>query len=208
MAASEKSEVFLAVLKRIGKWLLWLVAALVMLVVILYGWIFAKEYFDNRPYQITKYAEISIGDSREEVLYALGEPPEFIETKPSNNVENQFKEFNLIAQSNDYYEETPKFKKSKEWLYTEGERRIDIAFDMSNGRVKSIACYSGRTYLCPYIFGIHDGSREEDVLSHLGKPTSEKIDGITKVIRYSQYNLTLYLTKRQVYMLKVSKDAD
>lgn len=206
MSASETAEAILIVIRRLGKWILWLVAGIFTLLLLALGWMEGKKYIDNKPYRATMYAGMNIGDPQNKVLYTLGPPPQFINPAPQVNDENPFSQFDQIIDSNNP-EEKSTYLDSKEWLYTEGSKRIDVAFDALGGRVKSIACYSNSYYSCPPLFGIHDGSSEEEVLSHLGKPTSEKIDGVTKTIRYSDYNLTLYLMKRQVYMLMISENA-
>lgn len=201
MTASDSAEAFLIVIKRIGKFLLWLLAGAIAILLAIFGLAEWKKYSDNKPYRATSYAEISLGDTQNEILYSLGPPPNFI--GPTQSV-LEIKEAEDIKED----EKNLSFSDSKEWLYTDRQGRIDVAFDKPGGRVISIACYSDSYFLCPTIFGIHDGSNENDVISHLGQPSSERIDGVAKIIRYSQYNLTLYLAKRQVYMLKVSENAD
>ncbi len=200
------AEAFLIVVKRLGKWALWLVASVAIIFVLALGWVKGKEYFDNRPYRAFRYAEISIGDAQKEVLYVLGPPPHFIDPAPPINDGNSFSKFGRVVDGKKP-EEKVTYLDSREWLYTGSQRRTDVVFDKPKGRVTSIACFSESSYSCPALFGIQDGSGEDDVLSQLGTPASEEIDGVTKTARYPQYNLTLYLAKRRVYMLKVSEGA-
>lgn len=206
MTAAESAEAFLIVVKRLTKWALWLLAGLAVLVALALGWVKGKEHIDNRPYRAVRYADIGIGDAQKEVLYVLGPPPHFIDPAPPANDGNPFSKFGRVVDGKKP-EEKVAYTDSKEWLYTGYQRRTDVGFDKAGGRVTSVACFSESSYSCPSLYGIRDGSTEDDVLSQLGKPTSEELDGVTKTVRYPQYNLTLYLEKRRVYMLKVSEGA-
>lgn len=206
MTASESAEAFLIVIKRVGKWMLLLIVGVAILVFGSLGWLEFNDYLEKRPFKATKYADVSLGSSYDEVIYILGPPPHFLSPKASIKYSNLASSDDPVVETENSTEKS-NYSESSEWLYTENLKRIDIALDAPKGRVKSIACYSESAYFCPGIYGIHDGSSEDDVLSHLGKPASEVIDGTAKIIRYPQYNLTLYLTKRQVYMIKISKNA-
>lgn len=206
MTAAESAEAILIVLKRLGKWGLWLLAGLAVLFAVALGWVKGKEYIDNRPHRALRYAEIGIGDAQKEVLYVLGPPPHFIDPAPPANDGNPFSKFGRVVDGKKP-EEKVTYADSREWLYTGHDWRTDIGFDKPGGRVTSVACYSKSSYSCPSLYGIRDGSNEDDVLAQLGKPASEELDGVTKTVRYPQYNLTLYLEKRRVYMLKVSEEA-
>lgn len=206
MTAAESAEVFLIVVKRLGKWALWLLSALAAIFVLALAWEKGKEYIDNRPYRAVRYADIGLGDAQKEVLYVLGPPPHFIHPARTLNDGNPFSKFGRVVDGAKP-EEKVSYTDSNEWLYTVHQGRTDVAFDKAGGRVTSIACFSESSYSCPSLYGIRDGSSEDDVLSQLGKPASEELDGVTKTVRYPQYNLTVYLEKRRVYMLKVSEGA-
>jgi len=193
MATSGSVEIFINATRKIGKWLLWLFIGAIAILLLFVAWMEWKKYSDNKPYKVTKYAEVTLGDAQKEIVYILGPPPNFI--SPTRSADNIGPEIQ------------PSYNDSIEWLYPDETKRIDLGFDAPRGQVFSIACYSEGYFNCPTLFGIHDGSSEDEVLSHLGKPSTEEVDGVTKTIRYPQYNLTLYLTKRKVYMLKVSQDA-
>jgi hypothetical protein len=94
-----------------------------------------------------------------------------------------------------------------EWSYkiTSDDSRIDVVFD-ADKKVKSIQCYSNGYLNCPSVFGLHDGSTEDDVIARLGKPTSEAVNGVAKRMVYDPYNVMFYLTKKQVYMIYVTED--
>lgn len=93
-----------------------------------------------------------------------------------------------------------------EWSYAPSEAsRWDIEFTPT-GVVREIACFSTGSDECPTLFGIRDGSTEEDVRQQLGAPADEKLDGVTKRMRYPAFNVTVHLKKRRVYWLRVSQD--
>jgi hypothetical protein len=55
--------------------------------------------------------------------------------------------------------------------------RLDVAFDAIK-KVKQILCYSEGYLNCPSVFGLDDGSTEEEVIARLGKPTSAAVSGV------------------------------
>lgn len=203
MSANQSAEAVLIVIKRLGKWALWLIAALTVLGCLVAGGMWTREYFANRPHPAKRYAELTLGDTQKEVLYALGPPPAFIDFTPvkDGNVTPGFR----VVDGKDVNEKVT-YNNSTGWMYGD-QQRIDVDFDQPGGRVVSIACFSESSYSCPALFSLQTGSGEDDVLSQLGKPGSEKLDGVTKTMRYPQYNLTVLLEKRRVYMLKLSENA-
>ena len=205
MSANQSAEAVLIVIKRLGKWALWLIAALAVLGCLIAGGFWTRDYIANRPHPAKRYADLNLGDTQKEVLYAFGPPPEFIDPMPFKQDGKVFIDFKRIANSKDTHEKVT-YNDSKEWMYRDN-RNIDVDFDKPGGRVVSIACFSENPYSCPALYGLRTGSNENDVLSQLGKPGSEKLDGVTKVMHYPQYNLAVYFEKRRVFMLKLSEKA-
>ena len=203
MSANQSAEAVLIVIKRLGKWVLWLIAALAVLGCLIAGGYWTRDYIANRPHPAKRYADLNLGDTQKEVLYALGPPPAFIDFTPANDG-NMFPGFRVVDGKD--VNEKVTYNSSTGWMYGD-QRRIDVDFDKPGGRVVSIACFSESSYLCPALYGLRTGSVEDDVLSQLGKPGSEKLDGVTKTMRYPQYNLVVLLEKRRVYMLKLSENA-
>lgn len=156
---------------------------------------------------MTSYAEVKLGDSAEQVRYALGHPPTFLHKSEETKTGNPFDEFLEVVKSDDPAK-AHLLKQSNVWQYPgRTSTEISVTFDKPGGVVDSVACYSQGSYSCPSVFGIEDGTSEEEVVEHLGKPDAETLDQAAKVMRYNRYNLTLYLVKKQVYMLEVTAPA-
>ncbi len=195
-----------------GKWTLWLLAGLLAIACLVWAGLWLREYLNERPHQAKRYAGLNLGDQHKEVLYALGPPKHYLMPPAPALAGKSPLPFGAadkmvwdVAQGAEHKET---FQESAEWLYAEdGGKRLDVAFDKAGGQVVSIACFSEGFYRCPALYGIRDGTTEEQVLSHLGKPAATEIDGVAKIVRYPQFNLTLYMSKRQVYMLKLSEGA-
>jgi hypothetical protein len=207
MSANEKAEAFLIVVKRLLKWAALALLAAAGLIGALYGYERYQESQRNKPYLLTSYAEVKLGDSAEQVRYALGHPPTFLYKGDETKTGNPFDQFLEVVKSDDL-SKAHLLKESKVWQYPgRTNTEISVTFDKPGGVVDSIACYSQGSYSCPSVFGIEDGTSEDAVLEHLGKPDAEKLDQAAKVMRYNRYNLTLYLVKKQVYMLEVTAPA-
>lgn len=205
MSATQSAEAVLIVIKRLGKWALWLVASLAILGGLIAGGIWTREYIVNRPYAATRYADLNLGDTQKEVLYAFGPPPFFIDPTPVKDDGNVFSAFGRVVDSKDRNEKVT-YSDSTVWMYGD-KPRIDVDFDKPGGLVVAITCFSESSYSCPALYGLRTGSGEDDVLSQLGTPGSEKLEGLVKTMSYPQYNLAVFLEKRRVYMLKLSKNA-
>jgi hypothetical protein len=202
MSASETAEAFLIVVKRLAKWALWALVVVSVLFGLVLAGVWLKDRWDNQPYALTKYANVTLGDGREQVRYALGAPEEFVAARePGDTDENR--DAKIITSADDPLD--LKVMESPGWIYEKTRHRITVAFDPKTHKVTWVGCYSQSVYECPSVFGLNDGDDEDEVLEHLGKPDGERLDGTVKIIRYDKYNLTLYLTKKKVYMLRISE---
>ncbi|MDM7950089.1 hypothetical protein [Hydrogenophaga sp.] len=211
MSGAQSAESALIVIKRLGKWAAWCFAGLVLLACLFVAGVWVNQYIENRPYQANRYADLDLGDEKQEVLYASGPPTHYAlpppPTLPTAAPPAPWEEDQIVWEVGKSGIPSDTYEQSSLWFYVLGDRRIDVYFDKPGGRVSAIGCFSKSSFLCPTIFGIRDGSKEEDVLSHLGPPASEQLHDMTKSLRYPQYNLTLLLEKRRVYLLKVSAGA-
>ncbi len=197
-----KAAAVFIVIKRLLKWIALFLLAGVVLISFITAY---KEYQNNqlnKPRLITEYADLKLGASQEHVKYVLGDPPEFLvsenkepETLKGTGFRQVYKndkiEGHLISQSD-------------VWFYDYQNHLISVSFDKPGGIIAEIACITSANFSCPEIFGIRDGSGEEDVLKSLGEPDSEVTKDSVKVMRYNRYNVTLHLKKKKVYYLTVT----
>jgi hypothetical protein len=161
-----------------------------------------QRYQRDKPRLLAEYAGLKLGESQEHVKYVLGNPPEFMVfgTKDPNNGN---REGPRVIQTNDK-NEGHLISQSDVWFYPDQQTTKTIDFDKPGGVITSITCITQTTYGCPAIFGIRYGTEEDRVFEHLGKPDAEVFRDSVKVLRYNRYNMTLYLTKKKVYMLEVT----
>jgi hypothetical protein len=199
MSANVKAEAILIVIKRVLKWIGFALLAGVVLAIIFSSYDEFQRYQRDKPRLLTEYAGLKLGESQEHVKYVLGNPPEFLvfgaKDDPRVILTKDKNEGHLIAQSD-------------VWFYPDQQTTKTIEFDKPGGVITSISCISQTTYGCPEIFGIRDGTDEDHVLKHLGNPDAEVFRDSAKVLRYNRYNMTLYLTKKKVYMLEVTASSE
>jgi len=146
-----------------------------------------------------QYCDLDLGMSMEEVIYIKGEPT-FVLGEESNDP--IFRGREVIA-----VEKLLGMKGVKnylDWQYEnpKSSSRIDVYFSTKTNKISTIGCYSKGIGECN-ILGIYSGMSEDAVFDILGKPEHVKIDGVTKIIEYPHLNLTLYLSHKTVYMIKI-----
>ncbi|UUZ68477.1 hypothetical protein LP416_31040 [Polaromonas sp. P2-4] len=206
MSANETVEALLVVIKRFMKWI-----GIGILIVVAIGVLFGlydhlSEYWQNKPYALTKYADVALGMSKEEVAYTKGIPKQVIGNlivdKPTG------RQYHDVI-SVDKIEKGKEVKDFSQWSYEiSGLSYLDVVFDEKTKKVKSIICYSSDdSFSCTSVFGLHNGSYEKAVKERLSAPDLETIEGDIKIMPYKRFNLTLYLEQMKVYQFVVSKDA-
>lgn len=204
MTAAESAEAILIVIKRLAKWALTLVLGMVLLGFVLWLGKYGVDWYQARPYAGTKYLGVSLGDSRDEVYYALGQPNDVLAADDSQQ-DGPWKHYRLVPVKDIPSPRTP--KDYAEWVYAPSNAsRWDIDFS-PDGKVRGIGCYSVGSYGCPALYGVRDGATEDEVRAQLGSPAREELDGVTKRMRYPAFNVTIFLEKRRVYRLRLSQGA-
>lgn len=178
---------------------------------------FTYSYFSNLPKPVTKYEGISLGMSMDEVMYTLGYPSVVLyedtdQIKLANG--QTIKGSMLIHVTPSYMSKNNKSASDYfYWQYDVGgntkSKRVDIEFNEETKLVQSIGCYvndsdwvSANTCL---INGIQSLDSEEHIINRLGKPSHEKIEGVTKNLVYSNFNMSIYLARKTAYYIKVEK---
>jgi len=134
------------------------------------------------------YAGLRLGMTQEEVMHVKGYPPIVFD---GSMTKVDTKRLEKEKQVTDF----------RDWSYSEYEREIVVTFNPNRAAVTAIQCYSSKTYRCPDLSGVRDGDSENDVVRKLGNPTSSKIEGTTKEMRYRSLNIVIRLAKEQVYLV-------
>ena len=67
-----------------------------------------------------------------------------------------------------------------------------------------ISCYTEDKFArCPPVGSVKDGTSEQDAHRKLGGPAEQRIDGVTKVLRFPRLGVTLWLTQEKVYTIAI-----
>ena len=156
------------------------------------------------------YKGIKLGESMEEVIYALGEPIRVSEIDKSNS---EFKDL-LIVLNKDEYKKRGGAKNFLSWRYDKtdsfGREIYGLEFDKDSKKIRYIYCVNRETEGC-YIGGINTQMKEQEVVNLLGKPTIEKLlEGIdsetyTKFLAFKNHNLLIDLDKQKVIGIYIGK---
>lgn len=169
----------------------------------------AHADFLSKPTVAKKLAGVSLGESKDEIYYALGEPSHVLlpaEKKENCNDEQsnfKFCRSRQIAYIHDLVKEGKHPKGFDDWAYERNGFRLDIEF--SDNKIISLGCYSQSdkmNKLCQ-ANEILLGDSENTIIKKLGEPTQSRIENLYKEITYSKLNTKYFLTKRQVYMIKI-----
>ena len=167
-----------------------------------------REYRDFR-HELTVCNSVRLTDSRTDVLYRLGPPTEVLGPvesgayygfQPLLKVDGPAGDQNAMPS-------TKKLDDYDGWVYDVAEGNLTIEFDKI-GKVDVLSIYANSTKDSAWgpIAGIRNGDPEESVLS-LGTPTSNTIDGSTRVIEFADIGVCFYLVKGRAYMVKLRHPA-
>jgi hypothetical protein len=167
--------------------------------VLVVGLFFVSRYFLSLPSKQTEYAGLRLGMPMDEVIYADGVPDWVYEP----TTEGEWKGWDRIVETKDL-EKGKRVQDYDRWSFTRVGSRIDVDFDKKTNELIAVECYSeDKQSRCPLIEGIKDGDSEQDLLSRFGKPSTSKLDGVSKTIDYLELGVRFILTKQQVYLLGI-----
>jgi hypothetical protein len=172
------------------------------------GW-WSYRIIADRPQWQENYSELALGMTMKEVEYVKGIPIAVLApvNMQTNNPWDRFpgvifsKDFKSGQQAEDYL--------AWEYLLPRGASRIDADFDQNTRKLKSVECYTDGAYAiwaaCPPLLGVRYGSSEDDVISLLGQPSKQTIDGVSKRMEYRSLNAYFYLMRKKVYIMGIGK---
>jgi hypothetical protein len=160
-----------------------------------------------KPARVNSYAGVTIGQSKGEVIYALGRPSSVLETEIHTEKEGPWKKYRLnkVVEPKDG---TAELSKYNAWQYESPVTgRLDVAFDSDSesGVVSVIGCYSSTHGDCPDLLGVSAGATEDSLVATLGQPDTAALDpdSSVKTLTYTKLNASFVLSMRRVYMLRV-----
>ena len=128
---------------------------------------------------------------------------EAVDTKKPRILDN--KDLVLYGTVPDKLPKGSKVEDYEMWRYYKDDMssNLDAKFDVPDGRIVEIACFSTKENFCERVNGIGINSTESDVKKKLGEPSKETIDDLVKKIEYKNYNLEFYLAKEKVFYIIV-----
>jgi len=174
-----------------------------LVVVIAIGWVGwqVNGYLDFTR-AATRYQDVSIGMSQDEVhyrrgapamvwndgkshqLYRLGDDPASIEKLPSGASVNSFNHWNYLDKPQDFF--------SSHMIFMDYER----------GKLTSVTCSDEHDLYCPPRYGITTLTTEDELIHALGRPTSSKLTpSMTKDISYDDLGATFVLDRGEVFSI-------
>jgi hypothetical protein len=185
--------------RTIAKWLALIIVTPLLAAVVWLGYSYVHGYMESRPRKVDRYAEISLGDSKEQVLYEKGSPTDVL-----------VEATDLPAYMHGALEvvKIPPDKSVTDYAHWEYESadsgRVDVDLSPKTQRVVRVFCYSTEQHECPSLLNIARGTTEDQVINALGKPSHTELSTATKTLRYSQYQVAFYLERRRVYGFELS----
>jgi hypothetical protein len=183
---------------------LWLIVAVLIALIAIGIWLTSEWISYRNPPSI--YGKIRLGDSREEVRYKLGDPPEVdddvqsalgpnpqvhvnsINDLPANRIADQFNTWRYPGRGDDAH--------------------YDVYFDATTGRATTLACFDvirPTTYYCPRLFEIAIDDSESEVIDVFGEATRKSINEGVKILEYDDKGIVVRLSKERVYSLQLSR---
>lgn len=167
----------------------------------------SPSFLKNSP--VSSYLGISLNSSMDEVKYILGSPSEVLyeDKLPFKLEDGTTIDWALVQATKEEISIKKGVNNFYYWQFNLPEYRIDVSFDPSLKKVKSIGCYvSDSTTTIPKECGVLKLNIKDDesiITEKLGPPSKEEFSGVTKTIFYKELNLKLHLVKRKLYYIIV-----
>lgn len=185
------------------------------IVVALVAGLFIYKHVSERPKTITKYEHLEFGMDMNEVVYNLGTASNVFEEENSEITLSDGTVlkggFLMLISADELKNKKKTFRDYFHWQYEDknSAKTITVAFDEKTKQVISIGCMvdsrkNNAQSICD-VNGIHTNTSEDYVIKRLGQPSEVSFQGATKSMVYSQLNMKIYLSLRQVYYIKIEK---
>lgn len=188
----------------------WTALVTVSLLAVSVAVLFAYRQYENRLVRQTRYYDVALGMTQDDVIYTKGYPPNVYGAPEPLSPGKPELGFMLPVIDADKLEKNKTVKDYGEWSYPDAinsSDRLDIWFSPKTKRVSKITCFS-EGYHCRDILGIAGGTTEEEAMERLGHPARKELSGVSKTLEYPSLNISLTLSKKKVYMLSVTDGED
>jgi len=168
-----------------------------------YEWF--KETFPPAVKKQNGINQIMLGMTKDEILYAKGQPSELLSDIEENG---KLSDFKLVIKS------IPDGKSAMDydsWSYDDkyGDSLL-VTFNHKTNKAVNIICTSGESNYSKAceIQGLTVGLSEEELLRRVGKPKKSDIESSVKRMYYPDLNLQINLEKKKVYLISISEGAE
>jgi hypothetical protein len=187
---------------KIAKW----VGITFVVLAVVAACIYAVSVYKNRPQKVTTFLTVSLGASMDEVAYSLGVPTEVLKPSPTTLKDGTVAQWAEEVSKEEMAGERTTYKDYFRWHYDSDYFRTDVKFDPATKTVIEIGCYASekqRPVAYCTVNEIGPGMKEDRVIDRLGPPSSSSIDQLVKRLEYANFNMVIYLEKREAYYIIV-----
>jgi hypothetical protein len=163
-------------------------------------------YYNNLPRKVTRYEGLELGIAAREVMYRKGMPSGVYDKEAKVTFDdNTTGTFRWTIYSKDI-PKASNVQNYKGWFF-EDEKvgLLDVDFDVPNGHIVQISCYSETILGCDMVNKLGINSTEKDIKKRLGEPSKESIDRTVKTIEYKNFNIIFHLEKEKVSYITIKK---
>jgi hypothetical protein len=169
----------------------------IMLITAIGGSTFFYVKIADAPTKQTEYAGLRLGMTMKEVLYERGNP-----TAVWGPVEKEGDWQPEIMTAE--LKKNESVKDSQSWTYFAPNSWISLEFDAATKSLVEIGCWSDKgTGECPPLFGLRDGTTEENLIARLGQPNRELFDNEIKTMEFDHFGVRYYLRRKKVSGFRV-----
>jgi hypothetical protein len=125
------------------------------------------------PRNVTHYKGLELGMAANEVMYKKGKPSGVYGKEETVNIENTPATVLPTIYSADIPKDST-VQNYKGWFFDDDKgNRLDVDFDVPNGHVIEIGCYSRAGSGCEMVNKLGINCTEADITKRLGKPSKE-----------------------------------
>jgi len=152
--------------------------------------------------RVSEFQNVSLGASMDAVRYAKGSASNFLVA------DNSGSEWQLWIPAAAIGEGQYAEKKDSDfngWGWDEESKRVEVTFDPKAKTVSAIDCYDDKGIGSCSVDGIVTGDSEVEVVGVLGVAAERHLaaGGSTLRIDVKSLNLSVFLTKKKVYMISI-----
>ena len=172
--------------------------------------VYAYRNVTNLPKAIRSYEGLTLGMPMSEVKYVMGYPDSVL-FPPEDLSEGKGKPImtSKVAADSDIASQSNGVDDFLQWTYLTGTKELSLRFNEKTKKLISIGCKNhltplSRSDVCQ-VNNVQLLDSEDKIISELGTPTNQSINGVTKSIYYKDLNMTIYLTKRIAYYISVDE---